>query len=70
MLLWALWIASALLGWLRWGYSAFVAGGLWKLSPPPTPPAPTAPSSTGPQMLSPDDVEVIDPSREVTIIPG
>ncbi len=34
MLLWALWMASALLRWLRWGYSAFSAGGLWQPGPP------------------------------------
>jgi hypothetical protein len=34
MLLWALWMASALLGWLRWGFSAFSSGGLWQPRPP------------------------------------
>jgi hypothetical protein len=32
MLAWALWIAWALLSWLRWGWSAFSAGGLWRAS--------------------------------------
>src|SRR5262249_19814317 len=32
MLAWALWIAQALLGWLRWGWDAYTAGGTW---PPP-----------------------------------
>ena len=43
MLLWALWLANALLGWLRWGWQQFTAGGLWRQSPPKaaaTPPAP------------------------------
>ena len=34
MLLWALWLASALLGWLRWAYQAISANGLWRRSPP------------------------------------
>jgi hypothetical protein len=32
MLAWALWIAWALLSWLRWGFAAFSAGGLWRPS--------------------------------------
>jgi hypothetical protein len=34
MLAWALWIALALLRWLRWGWDAFSTGGGWKKSPP------------------------------------
>jgi hypothetical protein len=34
MLAWALWLALALLGWLRWGWSAFSEGGLWRPSRP------------------------------------
>ncbi|MFM8330874.1 MAG: hypothetical protein ACKN9T_04230, partial [Candidatus Methylumidiphilus sp.] len=30
MLLWALWLANALLGWLRWGFGCYAAGGLWR----------------------------------------
>jgi len=30
MLLWALWLARALLGWLRWGWESFTSGGLWQ----------------------------------------
>ncbi len=30
MLLWALWLTQALLGWLRWGWSQFTKGGLWR----------------------------------------
>jgi hypothetical protein len=48
MLAWALWIASALLRWLRWGFAAYGSGGLWRASArawrlrrrPPAPPAP------------------------------
>jgi hypothetical protein len=30
MLAWALWIARALVGWLRWGWRCFSAGELWR----------------------------------------
>ncbi|WP_019935150.1 hypothetical protein [Oceanimonas smirnovii] len=30
MLLWALWLAFALLGWLRWGWECFASHGLWR----------------------------------------
>lgn len=30
MLLWALWLAFALLRWLRWGWTVFTAQGLWE----------------------------------------
>ncbi len=33
MLLWALWLAMALLRWLRWGWDCFSEGGLWKKKP-------------------------------------
>jgi hypothetical protein len=33
MLAWALWLALALLGWLRWGWECFCSGGLWRPSP-------------------------------------
>jgi hypothetical protein len=32
MLLWALWLANSLLGWLRWGWDCYNSGGLWKKS--------------------------------------
>lgn len=41
MLAWALWIAFALLGWLRWGWSAFATGGLWRGRPAPAQPPAT-----------------------------
>lgn len=41
MLGWSLWMALALLNWLRWGWSCFALGGIWKnkanLKPPETP---------------------------------
>ena len=30
MLAWALWLANAVLGWLRWGLRAWLAGGYWR----------------------------------------
>jgi len=30
MLVWALWLALALLRWLKWGWSCYTAGGLWR----------------------------------------
>jgi hypothetical protein len=35
MLAWAVWLALALLRWLRWAWAAFSTGGLWKRRPPP-----------------------------------
>lgn len=41
MLVWALWLAFALVGWLRWGFAAYTTGGGWrspvKAQPPPLP---------------------------------
>jgi hypothetical protein len=34
MLAWALWLATALLGWFRRGWAAFGMGGLWRPRPP------------------------------------
>lgn len=33
MLAWALWLAYALIGWLRWGFDAWMHGGYWKAAP-------------------------------------
>jgi hypothetical protein len=30
MLLWALWLAFALLRWLRWAWQCFTSGGMWR----------------------------------------
>jgi hypothetical protein len=52
MLTWALWLANALLGWLRWGWQAWSAGGYWRKparkpvvggAPPPPKPDDAAP---------------------------
>ena len=51
MLAWALWLANALIGWLRWGFNGWARGGYWRkrelkaATPPPMPepmPEPTA----------------------------
>jgi hypothetical protein len=43
MLLWALWLVSALLRWLPWAWRAFATGGLWWKAPPRKPPGPKTP---------------------------
>ena len=71
MLAWALWIAFALLRWLRWGWASFTTGGLWRKPPvrivpapmtypaypPPqgTPPQGTPPQGTPPRGSMPDN---------------
>jgi hypothetical protein len=30
MLVWALWLAAALMRWLRWGWGCYTEGGLWR----------------------------------------
>jgi hypothetical protein len=30
MLLWALWLAFALINWLKWGWNNYTIGGLWR----------------------------------------
>jgi hypothetical protein len=30
MLAWSLWVAQALLGWLRWGFAQWSRGGIWR----------------------------------------
>ncbi|WNL47096.1 hypothetical protein RKE25_05520 [Dyella sp. BiH032] len=48
MLLWALWLANALIGWLRWGFEAWTREGYWRKRepkvavPPELPPQPSA----------------------------
>ncbi|MEQ1859594.1 MAG: hypothetical protein ABMA13_06635, partial [Chthoniobacteraceae bacterium] len=46
MLAWALWLAAALIHWLRWGWQNFSAGGFVRRSPKPAvtpPPLPAQP---------------------------
>jgi hypothetical protein len=34
MLAWALWLASALIGWVKWGWQSISVGGYWKQTAP------------------------------------
>ena len=50
MLAWALWLANALIGWLRWAFDAWTRGGYWRkpearpaVMPPQLPPSSTEP---------------------------
>lgn len=47
MLAWALWLANALIGWLRWGFEAWSRGGYWRRDKPhpAVPPLPAAETS-------------------------
>ena len=40
MLVWALWLAAALIRWLRWGWINFSSGGLLKSDKAPATPPP------------------------------
>ncbi len=44
MLLWALWLARALLRWLRWGWECFAHSGVWRAPRRRSGAAPPAPS--------------------------
>jgi len=53
MLAWALWLALALLRWLRWGWESFTTGGGWRrrsprLESPAASAAPAAPAAPAP----------------------
>lgn len=51
MLAWSLWLSFAVMRWLRWGWTCFTAGGLWRESPHktrPVAPAPAAPAEPPP----------------------
>lgn len=43
MLAWALWLANALIGWLRWGFDAWTKGGYWRKREPKQPAPPPVP---------------------------
>jgi hypothetical protein len=51
MLAWALWLAMALIGWLRWGFEAWTRDGYWRkreAKAPPPMPEPAAEADTEP----------------------
>lgn len=53
MLAWALWLANAVLGWLRWGIRAWTQGGYWRplraAKPVPAPPPAPAEDPANPE---------------------
>jgi hypothetical protein len=58
MLAWALWIALALLRWLRWAWEAFTAGEGWRKKPPaPPPPMAQPPFAPPPVPVPPSPME-------------
>ncbi|GLQ88615.1 CvpA family protein [Dyella flagellata] len=50
MLAWAIWLANALIGWLRWGFEAWTKGGYWRKREPkrPVPSLPAEPATDAP----------------------
>ena len=48
ILAWTLWLANALLNWLRWGWGCLGQGRLWPPRPPRGDPRGTAPEAAGP----------------------
>ena len=50
MLAWALWLAQALLRWLKWGWGCYSEGGLWRprQKKGPSPPPQIAPGAAAP----------------------
>lgn len=65
ILAWSLWLANALLGWLRWGWGCFAKGGLWPKPDParkakhkaPEPPPPPAQAASAPADSASDSGE-------------
>ncbi|HET8899705.1 MAG TPA: hypothetical protein VFN09_13120 [Rhodanobacteraceae bacterium] len=47
MLAWALWLANALIGWLRWAFNAWSLGGYWRRRVMPVSTEPVAETSAG-----------------------
>jgi hypothetical protein len=50
MLAWALWLAFALIRWLRWGWECLSTNGLWRKDERVTPPVPGEPTSSVPSV--------------------
>jgi len=48
MLMWALWLAFALVGWLQWAFAAWTHGGYWRHREPKSVTPPPLPSATEP----------------------
>jgi hypothetical protein len=56
MLAWALWLANALIGWLRWGFDAWTHGGYWRRREPTPTSAVAPPESPHSPSEQPTDV--------------
>jgi len=60
VLIWALWLALAALSWVKWGWSCFSSGSIWRKSEEtrfskparPTPPLPDPPAAKAPEKRS------------------
>ncbi len=70
MLAWALWLALAVLGWIKWGWGAFTTGGAWRKAPPrPMPVRPPFP--VAPPAASAPQTEPMPPQTEpAPTVPG
>jgi hypothetical protein len=53
MLVWALWLVNALLGWLKWAWAQFSSDGLWLKKGATPPPPPNAPRGGAPEPRAP-----------------
>lgn len=62
MLAWALWLANALVKWLRWGWAAYTNGGHWREMAKRVPPAAAAEAATYPVEPSGSD-RIDDPKN-------
>jgi hypothetical protein len=70
MLLWSLWLAFALFGWLKEGWSIFAKDGLYRKNPNPPPPfQPKQPPKPQPEAEA-DDEEEKDPPPATPAAPG
>lgn len=70
MLLWALWLAAALIRWLLWGWQQFSAGGCLHRKPPAAPPAdPLAPPPLPPVAPAPDPAPAAPEPPDASLTP-
>ncbi len=53
MLAWALWLANALIGWLRWAFGAWSSGGYWRPREPKNAKPPQLPPAASPAAKEP-----------------
>ena len=60
MFAWALWLATALVRWLRWGFASYAAGGYWRSRPKK--PKPESAAATPPAPVEAPPAETPAPS--------